>query len=79
MVLVSNINRLFTKAVDDLILGSRNDTKLAKSIRWIDMQSRKKGVSFYEMAYIIASKQINKKRAQEWLKNKMRSKYLLES
>jgi hypothetical protein len=60
MVLVSNINRLFTKAVDDLIC-SRNDTKLAQSIRWIDMQSQKKGISFYEMAYVITSK----KRAQE--------------
>jgi hypothetical protein len=70
MVLVSNINSLFTKAVDDLILGSQNDTKLAQSIRWIDTQSQKKGVSFYEMAYVIASKQINKKRAQEWLNNK---------
>jgi hypothetical protein len=70
MVLVSNISRLFTKAVDDLILGSKNDTKLAQSIRWIDTQSQKKGVSFYEMAYVIASKQINKKRAQEWLNNK---------
>jgi hypothetical protein len=70
MVLVSNISRLFTKAVDDLILGSKNDTKLAQSIRWIDTQSQKKGVSFYEMAYVIASKQISKKRAQEWLNHK---------
>ena len=70
MVLVSNINSLFTKAVDDLILGSQNDPKLVRSIRWIDTQSQKKGVSFYEMAYVIASKQINKKRAHEWLNNK---------
>jgi hypothetical protein len=69
MILVRNINSLFTKAVDDLILGSQNDTKFAQSIRWIDTQSQKKGVSFYEMAYVIASKQINKKRAQEWLNN----------
>ena len=64
------MSKLFTKAVDNLILDSRNETKLAQSIRWIDMRSRENGVSFYEMAYLIASEQINKKRAKEWLKNK---------
>jgi hypothetical protein len=68
--LIGNNNSIFTKAVDDLILGSRNDTKLAQSIRWIDTQSQEKGISFYEMVYIIVNKQINKKRAQKWLKNK---------
>jgi hypothetical protein len=68
--LISYIDSLFTKAVDELILGSRNETKLAQIIRWVDMQSQKKGVSFYEMVYIISGNQINKKRAGEWLKNK---------
>ncbi len=68
--MIGNSNSIFTKAVDDLILGSRNDTKLAQSIRWIDTQSQEKGISFYDMVNIIVNKQINKKRAQEWLKNK---------
>jgi hypothetical protein len=66
----SDINSLFARIIDDLILSSRNDTKLAESIRWIDMQSQKNGISFYEMAYIISNKQITKKRAQEWFKTK---------
>ncbi|MDQ3838015.1 MAG: hypothetical protein M3297_01970 [Thermoproteota archaeon] len=68
--MIRHINTLFIKAVDNIILDSKNDKKLAQSIRWIDMQSRENGVSFYEMAYIIASREINKKRAKEWLKNK---------
>jgi hypothetical protein len=68
--LIGHINNFFTTAVDNLILDSSNDTKLAQSIRWIDMRSRENGVSFYEMAYLISSNQINKKRAKEWLKNK---------
>jgi hypothetical protein len=64
----SDINGLFARIIDDLILSSRNDTKLAESIRWIDMQSQKNGISFYEMAYIIIDKHMTKKRAQEWLK-----------
>jgi hypothetical protein len=56
--------------VDGLILTSENDTKLAETIRWIDLQSQKNGISFYEMAYIIADKQLIKKRAQQWLMSK---------
>jgi hypothetical protein len=70
-VLTTNkIHALFTRIIDDLILNSRNDTKLAETIRWIDMQSQKNGISFYEMAFIITDKQMTKKRAQEWLKTK---------
>jgi hypothetical protein len=70
-VLTTNkIHALFTRITDDLILNSRNDTKLAETIRWIDMQSQKNGISFYEMAFIITDKQMTKKRAQEWLKTK---------
>jgi hypothetical protein len=70
-VLTTNkINALFTRVIDDLILNSRNDTKLAETIRWIDMQSQKNGISFYEMAFIITDKQMTKKRAQEWLNTK---------
>jgi hypothetical protein len=62
-----NIPEPFLKIVDDLVLKSGNDTKLAESIRWIDLQSRKNMVSFYEMAYILTDKQLTKKRAQQWV------------
>jgi hypothetical protein len=65
-----NIPKPFLKIVDDLILKSGNDTKLAESIRWIDLQSRKNMVSFYEMAYILTDKQLTKKRAQQWVMGK---------
>jgi hypothetical protein len=65
-----NIPKPFLKIVDDLILKSVNDTKLAESIRWIDLQSRKNMVSFYEMAYILTDKQLTKKSAQQWVKCK---------
>jgi hypothetical protein len=61
-----NINQ-FTEIVDHLILTSENDPRLAETVRWIDLQSQKNGISFYEMAYIIADKQLIKKRAQQWL------------
>ena len=70
MLTTNKIHALFTRVIDDLILNSRNDTKLAETIRWIDMQSQKNGISFYEMAFIITDKQMTKKRAQKWLKTK---------
>ncbi len=69
MINKENITR-FTEVVDGLILTSENDTKLAETIRWIDLQSQKNGISFYEMAYIIVDKQLIKKRAQQWLMSK---------
>ena len=63
-----DIPKLFIKIVDDLILKSGDDTRLAESIRWIDLQSQKNTVGFYEMAYTIVDKQLIKKRAQQWLR-----------
>jgi hypothetical protein len=57
----------FLKIIDDLILKSGNDTKLAESLQWIDFQSRKNEVNFYEMAYFLTDRQLAKKRAQQWV------------
>jgi hypothetical protein len=50
---------------------SENDAKFAEIIKWVDVQSQKNGMSFYEMVYIITDKQLIKKRAQQWLSEKM--------
>lgn len=65
-----DIPNQFIRVIDDLILTSENDTRLAESIRWIDLQSQKNGISFYEMIYTITGKQLTKKRAQQWLISK---------
>ena len=58
----------FTKAVDDLILASENDASFKEVIRWVDMQSGKSGISFYEMVYIITDKQLTQKKAKQFLR-----------
>lgn len=65
-----DIPNQFIRVIDDLILTSENDTRLAESIRWIDLQSQKNRISFYEMIYTITDKQLTKKRAQQWLISK---------
>jgi hypothetical protein len=69
-VVKQDIPNQFIKVIDDLILTSENDTRLAESIRWIDLQSQKNGISFYEMIYTITDKQLTKRRAQQWLISK---------
>lgn len=66
-----NIPGAFKRIVDDLILQSEKDVKLAESIRWIDLQSQKNMINFYEMAYYIADKQLSNRRAHEWLKGRL--------
>ena len=69
-VIKKDIPNQFIRVIDDLILTSENDTRLAESIRWIDLQSQKNGISFYEMIYTITDKQLTKRRAQQWLISK---------
>jgi hypothetical protein len=50
---------------------SENDTELAEGLRWIDAQSQKNGVTFYEMALIILRKHMAERKAKEWLNSKL--------
>jgi hypothetical protein len=61
----------FMGIIDDLVVMSENDSELAEGLRWIDVQSRNNGVTFYEMAMIILRKHMAERRAKEWLKNRL--------
>jgi hypothetical protein len=58
----------FIKMVDEMVMSAENDSELAEGLKWIDMQARKQGLTFYEMALIILKKHVAEKRAREWLK-----------
>ncbi|TLY10526.1 MAG: hypothetical protein E6K88_03725 [Thaumarchaeota archaeon] len=60
------IDDQFMGIIDDLVVMSENDSELAEGLRWIDAQSQKNGVTFYEMA-----KHMAERRAKEWLNNKL--------
>ncbi len=61
----------FIKVVDELVVSAEGDSELADGLKWIDMQSREKGITFYEMALIILKKHMAERKAKEWLKEKM--------
>ncbi|AIC15749.1 hypothetical protein [Nitrososphaera viennensis] len=60
----------FMKIVDDLVVSAEGDPELAEGLKWIDMQSRKNGVTFYEMALLILKKHMAERRAKEWMRAK---------
>src|SRR5262245_31365683 len=66
-----SVDDQFIGIIDDLVVMSEEDSELAEGLRWIDTQSRKQGVTFYEMAMIILRKHMAEKKAKEWLNNKL--------
>ena len=64
------VDEQFRDIIDDLVVMSENDSELADGLRWIDSQSQKNGMTFYEMALIILRKHIAERKAREWLQNR---------
>ena len=57
----------FTKMVDELVEFSDYDQELKEGIQWLDEESRRKGVSFYDMVFEVLYKHDVAKRAKGWL------------
>ncbi|HJS82336.1 MAG TPA: hypothetical protein VJ742_05815, partial [Nitrososphaera sp.] len=56
-----SVDDQFMSIIDDLVVMSEQDSELAEGLKWIDAQSRKQGVTFYEMAMIILRKHMAEK------------------
>lgn len=64
------VDEQFMSIIDDLVVMSENDSELADGLRWIDTQSQKSGLTFYEMALLVLRKHMAERRAKEWLQSK---------
>jgi hypothetical protein len=67
-----NIDDQFMEMIDDLVVMSEGDSELAEGLKWIDFQSQKNGLTFYEMAMIILRKHMVERRAKDWLREKIK-------
>lgn len=56
----------FTRLVDELVDFSDNDPELKAGLQWIDEESRKRNISFYEMVFHVLHKHDSDTRAKEW-------------
>jgi hypothetical protein len=72
----NSVDDQFMMIIDDLVVMSEKDSELADGLKWIDAQSRKNGVTFYEMALIILRKHMAERKAKDWLKTKLSNRYV---
>ena len=66
-----SVDDQFMEMIDDLVVMSEKDSELAEGLKWIDVQSQRNGLTFYEMAKIILRKHMVERRAKEWLKDRI--------
>ena len=60
----------FMEMVDELVTLAENDEELFQGIKWIDNESKKLGISFYEMFFIVLQRHLAEEKAKEWLNEK---------
>lgn len=60
----------FRKMVDDLVEFSEYDPELKDGIKWLDEESRKKGVSFYDMVFEVLYKHDVNSKAKDWMNSR---------
>lgn len=60
----------FMKMVDELVGLADNDEELFAGIKWIDNESKKLGISFYDMFFIVLQRHLADEKAKEWLNEK---------
>jgi hypothetical protein len=66
-----SVDDQFVEMIDDLVVMSESDSELAEGLKWIDLQSQRNGLTFYEMAMIILRKHMVERRAKDWLMDKI--------
>lgn len=60
----------FMSMVDELVRLADKDEELFMGIRWIDEQSKRLGVTFYEMFFMVLQRHVADEKAKEWLSGK---------
>lgn len=65
--MIGKSNQFFTKMVDELVQFAEYDPKLLDSIKWLDGQARKKGISFYDQVFETLYKHDINQKAREWI------------
>ena len=62
-------DRTFVEVIDYIILNSNDDIKMKNAISYLDIQSKKKGLTIYRMIYDLLKKDIIEERSIQWTKS----------
>lgn len=60
----------FVQIIDSLVELSELDAELKAGLKWIDEESKKRGISFYEMIKIVLETKTMDERAKDWNENR---------
>lgn len=61
-------DRTFVETIDYLILNSDDDAKMKNAISYLDTQSKKKGMTIYQIIYELFQKDFLDERSIQWTK-----------
>lgn len=60
-------HNFFVKMVDELCEFAEYDAELADGIKWLDEESRRKGISFYDAVFEVLYKHDVNAKAKDWM------------
>ncbi len=63
-------DKVFMHMVDELVAFSEHDPELADGIKWLDHESRRRNVSFYEMVFHVLNREDNDNKAKKWMRSR---------
>lgn len=66
----------FMRMVDELVNLAENDEELFAGIKWIDNESKKLDISFYDMFFIVLQRHLADEKAKEWLSERSNKKLI---
>ncbi len=69
-VMLIKMDDKFMEMVDELVRLADGDDELFQGIKWIDNESKKLGISFYDMFFIILQRHLADEKAKEWFSEK---------
>lgn len=61
-------DELFVKSIDDIIINSKNDTKIKKALSNLYREAKLRGITLHHLIHDLMQKDINEERAIKWLK-----------
>lgn len=61
-------DEMFVKSINDIIINSKNDTKIKNALSNLDKEAKLRGITLYQMIHELMQKDINEERAIRWLK-----------
>ena len=70
LLLMLEPHSFFTNMVDELVDFSEYDPELADGLKWIDSEAQKRGITFYEMVFLVLHKYDVNVKAKEWLETR---------